>query len=41
VIGPFVGMAIRPRGTEQHERALGHFPQRAEPADRDPEAGMP
>lgn len=54
IIGPFVGMAVRPRPEEhrregqlafgpepQHEHAVPFFPQRAEHAHDDPEAGLP
>jgi branched chain amino acid efflux pump len=41
VIGPFIGMAVRPRAEPEHEHAVPFFPQRAEHAHDDPEAGLP
>jgi len=43
VLGPLVGMAVRPRADREplHEHAVPYFPQRAEHAHDDPEAGLP
>ena len=41
IIGPFVGIAVRPGAEPDHEHAVPYFPQRAEHAHDDPEAGLP
>jgi 4-azaleucine resistance transporter AzlC len=42
LVGPVVGMAARPRAADPgHEHAIPYFPQRAEHAHDDPEAGLP
>jgi 4-azaleucine resistance transporter AzlC len=42
LVGPVVGMAARPSAADPgHEHAIPYFPQRAEHAHDDPEAGLP
>jgi predicted branched-subunit amino acid permease len=42
LVGPVVGRAARPRAADPgHEHAIPYFPQRAEHAHDDPEAGLP